>query len=174
MIKLRELEFEDLKIVNTWRNNKELIDSLGANFRYVNFETEKLWFDSYMKNRNSNVRLAILDSDVFVGMINLTNINMLNQSAEYSIQIGNSEKQSKGVGTKSTKLILEHAFNNLNLNKVYLTVLVKNERAIKLYDKCGFRIEGTLREEVYKNGKFQDMYIMSILKKEFNQQKIEN
>lgn len=63
------------------------------------------------------MRLAILDSDVFVGMINLTNINMLNQSAEYSIQIGNSEKQSKGVGTK---LILEHAFNNL-------TVLVKNE-----------------------------------------------
>ncbi len=99
---------------------------------------------------------------------------MLNQSAEYSIQIGNSEKQSKGVGTKSTKLILEHAFNNLNLNKVYLTVLVKNERAIKLYDKCGFRIEGTLREEVYKNGRFEDMYIMSILKKEFNQQKIEN
>lgn len=51
MIKLRELEFEDLKIVNTWRNNKELIDSLGANFRYVNFETEKLWFDSYMKQQ---------------------------------------------------------------------------------------------------------------------------
>lgn len=167
MINLRELEFDDLKTINSWRNDKELIDSLGANFRYVNFETEKLWFDSYMKSRNNNIRLAILDDDIFIGMVNLLNINTMNRSAEFSIQIGNNQKQAKGIGTESTKLVLEHAFNNLNLNKVYLTVLTKNQRAIKLYDRCGFKIEGTLREEIYKNGKYQDMYIMSILNKEF-------
>lgn len=78
-----------------------------------------------------------------------------------------NEKQSKGIGTEAAKEMLKHAFYNLNLHKVYLTVLTNNQRAIKLYDRCGFKIEGTLREEVYKNGKFEDMLVMSILKKEF-------
>lgn len=167
MISVREIQFEDLETINKWRNDKEIVDTLCNTFRYINFETERAWFENYMKNRNTNIRLAILDNDEFVGMVYLLNIDMLNQKADFGIQIGYSEKHSKGIGTEATKIMLNHAFNNLNLNKVYLTVLSKHQKAINLYDRCGFRLDGVLREEIYKNGKFEDLQMMSILKKEF-------
>lgn len=171
MIKVREIKFEDLETINKWRNDKNIVDTLCTTFRYVNFETDKTWFEGYMKNRNNNIRLAILDDDEFVGMVYLLNIDHLNQKADFGIQIGNSEKHSKGIGTQATKLMLEHAFNNLNMNKIYLTVLTKHHKAISLYDRCGFKLDGVLREEIYKNGKFEDLQMMSILKKEFKNNK---
>ena len=81
--------------------------------------------------------------------------------------IGNKESQGKGAGTFAVKEILNHAFNNLNLHRVELTVLKNNERAMKLYEKSGFKREGTLRQVYYKNGSFVDAYIYSILKDEY-------
>ncbi|MCK9257261.1 MAG: GNAT family N-acetyltransferase [Sulfurospirillaceae bacterium] len=166
MIVLRELELDDLKIINLWRNKKELVDRLVTNFRFINYETDRLWFDSYMKNRANSIRLAILKDEVLIGTVNLLKIDPVNQKAELSIQIS-SEHQGKGIGTKVIKMVLEHAFFNINLNKIYLTVLIDNQNAIKLYDRCGFSIEGTLKSEIYKNGKFKDLYIMAILKSEY-------
>ena len=81
--------------------------------------------------------------------------------------IGDKRNYDKGYGTEATKLMLNHAFNNLNLNRIYLKVLEDNPRAIKIYDKCGFKKEGVLRSAVYKNGSYKNLIIMSILKEEF-------
>lgn len=56
--------------------------------------------------------------------------------------IGDSKNQGKGIGTFAVKEILNHGFNNLNLNRIQLNVLNYNHRAIKLYEKCGFKLEG--------------------------------
>lgn len=168
MYKLRELERNDVKKLNEWRNNPELINMLGAPFRYINSEVDFAWFDNYMKSRSSNVRCAILDgNDEFIGVVSLTNINTINQSAEFHIMIGDEGSQNKGAGTYATKSMLSHAFENLNLNRIELTVLVDNYRAIKMYEKIGFRKEGELRNIYYKNGNFKNAYIYSILKEEY-------
>ena len=49
MYKLRELEQKDLDTINKWRNNKELIDLLGAPYRFINYEVDVRWFEHYMK-----------------------------------------------------------------------------------------------------------------------------
>jgi len=167
MINLREIESDDISIINSWRNNKDLVNFLGDAFRYITKEVDQKWFENYLGNRDKNVRLIILEDDKPIGMVNLLNIDMLNQYAEFSIQIGDFDKHSKGVGTEVTKMMLDHGFNNLNLYRIDLTVLNSNKRAIKVYEKCGFQIEGKLRSAVYKNGKFEDMIIMGILKKDF-------
>ena len=56
MYKLRELERKDLTIINSWRNDYELIEQLGAPFRYINLEVDQKWFDCYMSNRGNQVR----------------------------------------------------------------------------------------------------------------------
>lgn len=56
MYHLRELERKDLKTINCWRNDPELIAVLGAPFRYINLDVDENWFDGYMSNRGTQVR----------------------------------------------------------------------------------------------------------------------
>lgn len=165
MYKLRELERKDLETINSWRNNPELISFLGAPFRYINKEVDDKWFDSYMNSRNNTVRCSIVDeNNTLLGLVSLTSIDMLNQSASLHIMIGDSQLYNKGIGTFATKAMLKHAFNNLNLNRIELLVLKTNERAQHMYEKVGFVKEGVKRQAVYKKGRFVDMYLYSALR----------
>ncbi len=121
-----------------------------------------------MASRATTVRCAIVEEDdKILGLISLTGVDYMNQSAELHIMIGDSENQGKGMGTFAVKEILNHAFNNMNLHRVELGVLESNTRAIHLYEKCGFVKEGLKRDYIYKNGKFENLYIYSCLKEEF-------
>lgn len=171
MFKLRELEKKDLEAINIWRNDKTLISCLGAPFRYINFDVDEKWFDNYMANRSSVVRCSIVsdDNDKILGLITIASIDYLNQSAVLHIMIGDKENHGKGIGTFAVTEMLKHAFYNLNLHRVELTVLSSNIAAQKLYEKCGFIREGTKRQAVFKNGKFVDMYYYAILKEDFQE-----
>lgn len=168
MYRLRELEKRDIEAINKWRNDPELIASLGAPFRYINLIVDEEWFDSYMNNRNTQVRCSIVDEDdAIIGLVSLINIDYMNQSCVFHIMIGNGENQGKGAGTYATKEMLNHAFNNLNIHRVELNVLADNMRAIHLYEKVGFIKEGTRRQCDFKNGKFVDMLMYSVLREEY-------
>lgn len=169
MYRLRELEREDIPAINSWRSDKDLIESLGATFRYINKEVDYNWFDNYLANRGNNIRCSILnEADQLIGLVSLTNIDRLNQSAFFHIMIGKSSKRSKGIGSYATNEILNHALYDMNMNRVELSVLASNERAIALYEKVGFKKEGVERQAVFKNGRFADMVSMAILKDEFS------
>ena len=168
MMYLREICREDLNEINKWRNDVNLIANLGANYRYIGKEVDNKWFDNYLNNRSSNVRCAIIYENKIVGVVYLTSIDYLNGNAEFHIMIGNNEYRGKGIGYFATKEMLKHAFLNLNLNRVELSVLSSNTNAINLYTKVGFKEEGILKEKVFKQGKYVDLKIMAMLRKDFN------
>lgn len=169
MYRLREIDRDDVSIINSWRSSKELIDNLGAPFRYINKEVDLKWFENYMQNRGNNIRCSILNEEnQLIGLVSLTNIDRMNQTALFHIMIGDSTHRDKGIGSYATKEIIRHAFHDMNLNRVELTVLESNIRAITLYEKLGFKKEGIKREAVYKNGEFLNMIFMAILKNEYN------
>ena len=95
-------------------------------------------------------------------MVSLVSIDYLNQSAELHIMIGDKENRGKGAGTFAVKEMLSHAFTNLNLHRIGLTVLADNERAKHLYKMCGFRCEGCMRQSKYKRGEFVDLSLIHI------------
>jgi RimJ/RimL family protein N-acetyltransferase len=64
-------------------------------------------------------------------------------------------------------LLVQHGFETLNMNRIYLRVYSTNLRAIRAYEKAGFVVEGTLREVVYKHGKYSDVHMMSVLRSEW-------
>ena len=168
MYRLRELERKDIVAINKWRNNPELISLLGAPFRFINSEVDEQWFEDYMNRRNSNVRCAIVDyQDTPIGLISLTSVNRINQTAKLHIMIGDLELCNKGIGSLAIKEMLLHAFNNMNLRRIELSVLSDNTRAQKVYEKVGFIREGIKRKAVFKNGQFVDMFLYSILKEEY-------
>lgn len=168
-IYLRDLSHTDLKCINKWRQNKKIGDMLGGNFRYVNIEADELWFEDYMKNRKNQVRcmICLKETEQAIGAVSLSPIDFLNQKAEFHIIIGEESYWGKGVGEKSARLILEHGFENLNLNRIYLSVLKENYAAIRLYEKVGFKKEGIEEEALYKKGEFKTVVKMRILKEEY-------
>jgi RimJ/RimL family protein N-acetyltransferase len=168
VIRLRELERADLLALNGWRNDPELLDLLGNNFLFIAGAVDEKWYESYLASREHNVRLAIVmeTSGQYVGNVNLTGIHPVNRSAEFSILVGDKTVWGKGVGREATRLMLAHAFSDRNLHRVYLSVLATNERALRLYERVGFRTEGTLRQAVFKSGAYHDLVTMSVLRHE--------
>lgn len=169
MYQLRELERKDLSIINKWRNDPELISLLGAPFRYINIDVDEKWFESYMANRSNTVRCAIVQEseDVILGLVSLVSIDYMNQCAEFHIMIGDKQNQGKGIGTYAVNEMLHHAFYNMNLQRIELTVLEENKRAQKLYENAGFVREGLKRKAKYKNGEFVNVLSYAILRAEY-------
>lgn len=167
---LRALELTDVEKLTEWRNNTEITSPLGGNTYFVSSLRETEWLKSVILNDNNNIRLAICltENNLHIGNINITSINWINRSGEFSIMIGDKNQWSKGLGTEATRMMLRYAFAELNLHRIFLTVRFDNTHAIELYSKVGFKQEGVLRESLYKNNKYIDMILMSILKDEFN------
>lgn len=162
---LRELQRTDLATINSWRSDRLVVDHLGSPFRHVGPEIDDRWFDEYLASRANNVRLAIcVADDSIVGAAYLLNIDWVNRNAEFSIWIGVLAAQGKKIGEAATRLTLDHAFFDLNLERVYLEVLVENKRAIGLYRKIGFRDEGVRRRATFKRGAYRDMLAMALLR----------
>jgi len=68
-------------------------------------------------------------------------------------------------------VLIDFIFNQMNINKIKLDVYSFNERAIKSYKKSGFIIEGVLRDEIYRDGKYYDKIVMGLLKKDYIKQR---
>ena len=167
---LRELNAGDIAEVNRWRNDPAVIALLGAPFRYVGLEIDRAWFEQYMSNRSTAVRLAVCDGATqnIVGAAYLTGIDWVARSGEFSIWIGVAAHRGKGAGRTASRALLRHAVVDLNLHRLHLTVLVDNLAAQSLYRKLGFVEEGRLRGAAFKNGHFADLIQMAMLSSEYH------
>lgn len=169
MLKLREIERQDMVKINKWHNDVKLSQNLGGSTRFVNSEVDEAWFDHYLASRASNVRCAILDDNEVVGVVYLLSIDPINLSGELHIMIGEESSRGKGIGTFAVHAMVEYAFYNLNLRRIQLDVLETNEAARSLYRKIGFKDEGMKRKAVYKNGEYINVIIMALLREEYRQ-----
>jgi diamine N-acetyltransferase len=167
---LRELDAADIAEMNRWRNDPSVVALLGAPFRYVGMAVDRAWFDQYLANRSTAVRLAILEGATkqIVGAAYLTGIDWVARSGEFSIWIGVEAHRGKGAGQTASRTLLRHAFLDLNLHRVHLTVLEDNLAAQSLYRKLGFVQEGRLRGAAFKNGRFVDLIQMAMLSVEYH------
>ena len=111
-----------------------------------------------------------LDDDQLLGFIDLYVYNLAGRDAFVGLGIGEREFWGKGYGTDLMKLILRYAFTEVNLKRVTLGVFEYNPRAIRSYEKAGFRHEGRMRKALNKEGKRWDMLFMGILREEWMEQ----
>ena len=135
------------------------------------FFKTKNWFKEYVNSLDSEDKVvwAICDKNSgHIGNISLSNISFVNRNAELTIIIGNKDHWGKSIGFKSSKLIIKHGFNKLNLSRVYLGVASKNQGMINLALKLGMKQEGSRRNHLYLEGAWCDMLEFGLLKDEFN------
>jgi len=109
-----------------------------------------------------------LDEDKLIGFFGLW-INLIHSEAWVGIGIGEREFWSKGYGTDMMKLCLQYVFAELCVDRLSLGLHEYNPRALRSYEKCGFRLEGRTRQDVMREGKRYDSFWMGILRDEWLQ-----
>jgi RimJ/RimL family protein N-acetyltransferase len=98
-----------------------------------------------------------------LGQIVLSSISPVHRNCEFSIRIGREADRGRGVGSTAIRLMLNHAWNDLGLHRVSLTVHESNIRARRAYEKCGFAQEGMLRDAAFVDGNWVNLIVMSVL-----------
>lgn len=165
---LRRPEIKDVDFFYAYRNDWEVISSLGGFSRGYSTKDLQDWLEYHRKQQNEIIwTIAEKCSDNCLGHVGLYNIEHRVRHAEFAIMLGNKKWWGKGLGNQITYHVIDYGFKQLNLHKVYLTVLKSNERAIALYHKLGLTIDGTLRADQYRDGHYQDSLLMSVLENEW-------
>lgn len=162
---LRKLEFKDIPFMLEWMHD----EGINCNFQYPFNEMDAKKAEEFIKNsfkENERHFAFTNENDEYLGTISLKNISWKNNNAEYAI-VTRRKAQGTGVTKDATKGILEYAFWELKLHKVYLNVLEKNKRAQHFYEKCNFLYEGAAREAVKINNKYYDLLWYGITETDF-------
>lgn len=172
-IRYRAIEKEDLPKFVKWLNDPEVRQGLSMTMP-LSLAEEENWFEELHKRPQFERPLAmeiqpdpLVDEWVFVGNCGLFGIDWQNRFAEIGIHIGEKGYWNQGFGTRAILLILKHGFENLNLHRLWLRVHETNPGAIRSYEKAGLTLEGKFREAQYRDGRYADVLIMSMLKDEW-------
>lgn len=166
-IQLRIAEIEDAPFLHTLFNDPKVID-----YWFEEPYVSRHQLEEQIKKQDKETRLFIITdrAEVQIGLVAFYFINGRHRHAEFAIALDPAH-QGKGYATKATRLALAYAFNVLNLYKVYLIVVVTNEKAIHIYEKFGFKTEGVLKQHYYINGRYEDGMIMGLFKEDYLVQK---
>jgi len=166
---LRALEPDDYRTTVVWRRDDGIWAMVGSRKRFVSAVSEQKWVLAAIEDRDDvKVAACIKGTNEHIGNVYLTDIDWSNRNAGFGLVIGAREWWGQGIGTEMGLLMLNHAFRDLGLMRVYAYQLTTNLASIRLHEKCGFRHEGVLRQAVYKNGQYCDLNVMGILADEFN------
>jgi RimJ/RimL family protein N-acetyltransferase len=109
-----------------------------------------------------------LDEDKFIGFLGIW-VDLIHSEAWVGLGIGEREFWSKGYGTDMMKLCLQYVFTELCMERLSLGLHEYNPRALRAYEKCGFRSEGRTRQDMLREGKRYDSFWMGILREEWLQ-----
>ncbi len=106
-------------------------------------------------------------ADQHIGNVGIHRINWKDGIGEYGIIIGEKQYHNRGYGTEATRMILDYIFKRVGLRRVWLGVHAEHQKAIAIYKKIGFKIEGRLRKEILTDGRWHDRLVMGIFKDEY-------
>lgn len=163
---LSPISFDDLEKYTEWVNDMETGLYVLFASKVYDLQKEKTALENLTKN---NCVMAIVDKDTnkAIGFCGLHNIDEVHRTATFGISIGDKSYWGHGIGTEATNLIVDFGFNILNLNSISLEVVDFNKRAIKCYEKCGFKSVGKKRQAIFKAGNYHDLLLYDILASEF-------
>lgn len=172
MITLRELKEKDAEFMLEWMHDRDIQncfikDMLSATIEDALEFCRKSKIPSCISDGTSLHYAIVNETDEYLGTISLKNIDKYNGTAEYAITL-RKKAVGKGIAFEATGIILQKAFLDIHLNRVFLSVLPDNNAAIRLYERCGFVCEGEFRNHIRKGDKYMNWKWYGMLKEEYD------
>jgi RimJ/RimL family protein N-acetyltransferase len=154
-----------------WNRNSEYFRLLSSSARPLkSAKSEAKWMEeevAEMALASYFFSIRTLAEDKLIGELGLDVVNWAGRDAFVGLGIGEAEYWGKGYGTDVMNVLLRFAFTELNLRRVSLSVFEYNPRAIRSYEKAGFRHEGHVRNALNREGRRWDAVYMGILREEW-------
>jgi len=170
-IRLRPLKKSDSELFFKWRNDLNFVEK-ALSMRLPKHELlEETWLDNAMQdtsNRNVYFIIEARDTGQPIGFTALTNIDWISRNASAGIAVMHQDYRGKGLSTESFRALFDYGFNILNLHKIWTHVYSVNQASVKLHERLGCSLEGTLKEHYYWNNAYHDAFQYGILKETFN------
>jgi RimJ/RimL family protein N-acetyltransferase len=162
---LSPIDVNDVEKFTEWLNDLEITRNLLTYPMMICLGNEKEMLEKLSREHT----YSIIDNEKneLIGNCGFNDIDFINQTAEVGIFIGNKKYWNKGYGTEALSLIIDYGFKALNFHNIFLKVYSFNERAVKCYEKVGFKSIGKKREAVLRDNKRYDHIYMDILSNEF-------
>ena len=169
LVRLRAYRKDDIPLAQELFNDSEMKTNLAPGIPYpFTLEDEEKWFATNSASHDIySFAVETLENGIFLGGCGVNAIDWKNSRVTIGIAIVNKEYLGKGYGTDALRVLIRFIFNEMNIHKINLYVYAFNERAIKSYKKCGFVVEGTKRQEIFKNGTYHDEIHMGLLREEW-------
>ena len=163
---LRILEADDVARTHRWINDPELNEIMG--YLPISLRQQQSWFETTINNPQKFIfAICLQQTGEHIGNVALGRIDYLDANAMFSIFIADQAEHGKGYGSEATYLALKFGFDRLNLHKIHLKTSDYLLSAIRFYEGFGFSREGILREHEFKQGRFVDKILFSMLRSEF-------
>jgi RimJ/RimL family protein N-acetyltransferase len=162
---LSPVDVNDVEKFTEWLNDLEVTRNLTLYSYVISLGSEKEALEHLSKNHNYSI--IDIKTNELIGNCGYVDLDHLNQAGEVGIFIGNKNFWNRGYGTEALSLLLDYGFKALNLHNICLKTYSFNERAIKSYEKIGFKIIGKRREAILRGKERHDIIFMDILYNEF-------
>lgn len=162
-IYLRGISLDDVnETYLAWMNDREVTKGLVSGL----FPSSIQQLENYIKGQlqqpfSAMFAICTNKEDKHIGNIKIDSFNWISGTCELGILIGDRSEWGKGYGKEACDLVINYAFEDLNLRKVTLVVFSNNPAAQRLYEKIGFQIEGSLKDHIFVEGSYYDKIYMS-------------
>ncbi|UCE14636.1 MAG: GNAT family N-acetyltransferase [Candidatus Heimdallarchaeota archaeon] len=169
-VTLRGLELGDVEELLLYWNNKNFMNYSGRVVPYSKEEGEDWVRQTWVERKRGKGYSYAIEENLqckYIGNAQLRIINTISKRADISVGIFNPNFRNKGLGSEALHLLIEYAFNTLNLQSIELKVFAHNKRAITCYEKLGFKMIGCRRKADFIEGHYIDDLMMDILKEEW-------
>ncbi len=153
-----------------WFNDEELCKTLQKHYFPTTIESQIAFWEQKIQSPSDLLQLGICRAEggSIVGIISLSSIDFINRNAEMSIVIGDRSAQNISIFVDSCKLLFNHAFYTLNMNRIF-GASISEELVTLLCRMLHCKNEGVSRQQVYKNGQYYDAYRYAVLREDFPQ-----
>jgi len=166
---LRPVEERDLPLLARWRNDPENRRFFFSPF-LINPGGQKKWYEELLADRNRIILMIDTVKGNTVGMIGLDKIDWRNQEAENGIFLLDPGERGQGYAEEAGVLMINYAFEELNLRRLYAVVYDFNRSVIEMARLFGFQQEGVLRQAAFAGGSFHDKVILGLLREEWQEE----
>ena len=160
-VRLVPLDRRHLERTRAWANDPALM-RLMDRARPVSTAEHEAWFRSLAERDDcSYFAIETAEGAVHVGNVWLFAIDRRHRKAELRVVIGDAAARGKGIGAEAIDRLCRHGFDELGLHRIYAYVLAINPAAQRAFERAGFSLEGTLRDDRWSDGTFVDAYVLA-------------